>query len=150
MIVNTKSWWYKLGSEFNSKLKYEEVNNLCQLVRSLVWGYILTVLFSSAIIQGAIIPMLIALFAALTPFSIGESSNYVNHFGMVGSIEWVLLLLLTLSLIVKKWLEEFADYLEDRRDRIPYNRRSKRKPPGIIRSYLKRIKDKTCPLVEYE
>jgi len=146
MQINTKAWWYRLPSTFNDRLRNYSPRDVCSLMRSLLAGWlavltVVTMATSLAVVMlGCIAGYWMVVFGMLPE----EHALDMLFLGSVFQLV-VYSILTNIAMdyygINRKW----NNYVEDRK----YNKVYRSKKPGLVSSWLKGLKDKTCALIEY-
>lgn len=144
MQIDKSVWWYWVPAQFNeSGLYYRNPYDLCSLVKSLMWGWLLAVVAVTTlcIVAGSVGYLLLGFWCAV----LGWYNNPVDALVILvagGMTNAMLLGVGTLMLY---------NHYNVGRKLQPYLTRttSKDKAPGLISTWLKGLKEKMCVLVNY-
>lgn len=133
MIINKKSWHYKLMSIY---FQYEDPKNLCQYIRYVIYSILLSIMFF-VVSAGITITVLVSLISVIKFIFTG--SGYGEKYTVIGA---VLLTTVPLFFIIKY----LTNYLSNKFKNKPV----KVKKPNI---YIEMIKDyhnnKICKMIRY-
>jgi len=152
MQIDSSAWWYRIPATYNWKLHWGRSNNLCSLVRSLVYGWLKSV---SICALAALLAwcMLTALFVAIVSEGIPVSLEVLEVPALLGFIFWLFALVGTTVFVcgflwysvLEESLGIALDWVASKKSR-PHQRTSS-KENSIIYQWWKGMKDKTCILV---